>query len=360
VAIRQVMIDSTAGVAPRVVLGMTLHNQARHLPAALESLLAQSHEHFMLVMLDDGSQDGTEAIARQYAARDARVRYHRRGERQGMIATWHGVVELARRECPTAVYFAWASDHDRWHRDWLARLYATLESSPRAVLAYPLTQRMTPDGEAIDKEPRRFDTEGLTDVRARWRRFCRNGAGAGDMVYGLMRLAALGEAGIFRQVLRPDRLLIAELVLRGEIRQVPEVLWFRRNTATSSVARQAQTLLLPGTAPSWFWWPPWMQHARVFRHEYRAGTLRQLGLTTSEWRRMRAWYQLTYGWRHARKSETSYLLGRGLDRVVSARKLAKHYYHHAVYRTLVMLHAATDRVRQRPPRPDVPGKSEPM
>jgi glycosyltransferase involved in cell wall biosynthesis len=45
--------DGSDARSPRVVLGMTLYNNARHLPDAAASLLAQSHGDFALVMLDD-------------------------------------------------------------------------------------------------------------------------------------------------------------------------------------------------------------------------------------------------------------------------------------------------------------------
>jgi len=56
------------------------------------------------------------------------------------------------------------------------------------------------------------------------------GFGSGDMVYGLIRMRALEAAGVFRPVLNPDRLLIAELSHQGEIRQVAEPLWWRRQS----------------------------------------------------------------------------------------------------------------------------------
>jgi glycosyltransferase involved in cell wall biosynthesis len=87
-------------VTPRVVLGMTLYNNARHLPEAADSLLAQTHSEFALLMLDDGSADGTEAVAREYERRDARVAYIRHAQRQGMVPTWHEVAELASRTIP--------------------------------------------------------------------------------------------------------------------------------------------------------------------------------------------------------------------------------------------------------------------
>ena len=337
-----------SGSGPKVVLGMTLYNHARHLPDALESLLAQRVGDFMLVLLDDASSDDTERIAREYAARDARVRYHRHATRQAMVATWHEVAGLAARECPSARYFAWVSDHDRWHPDWLARLLAELEAHPDAVLAYPVTRRIDANGADLDKGPRLFDTAACEGVRARWAHMCHYGVGAGDMVYGLMRLDALVQAGTFRRVLRPDRLLVAELALRGRFLQVQDTLWFRRDANGSSVDRQRHTLVLAGDEPAGFGAPPWWQHARVLWREYTRDdtTLGALGLSKSDWMLMLLRYQATYGWRHFRKTEASHAIGRGIDNVVWTKKITKHYWHHAVYNALVGARALWGRARR--------------
>src|SRR6185295_5663324 len=121
-------------------------------------------------------------------------RYFRHETRQAMIATWRDVAQIAMRECPSATYFAWVSDHDRWHPRWLERLLAELEADPEAVLAYPITRRIGPTGAELDKGPRLFDTLGCRDVAARWRHMCHTAVAAGDMVYGLMRLDALNKA----------------------------------------------------------------------------------------------------------------------------------------------------------------------
>src|SRR5207253_592699 len=175
---------AAASASSRVVLGMTLYNNAGHLPGAAASVLAQTHRDFGLVMLDDGSVDETPQIARGLAARDDRIKYFRHDQRAGMVATWREVVDIATREYPAAEYFAWLSDHDRWHPQWLAKLIEVLDSNPAVVLAYSITQRMEPDGTLVDKDLRIFQTAGLTDIGARWREFCRNGVGSGDMVYG--------------------------------------------------------------------------------------------------------------------------------------------------------------------------------
>src|SRR5689334_22433419 len=95
------------GMTPRTVFGMTLYNNVRHVCEATDSILAQTHVDFALLMLDDGSSDEVEAIARDYARRDPRVRYIKHAARQGMVPTWREVVEIARHDYPGAEFFAW-------------------------------------------------------------------------------------------------------------------------------------------------------------------------------------------------------------------------------------------------------------
>ena len=332
--------------AGTVVLGMTLYNNAMHLPEAIESLLAQTDRDFSLILVDDASSDATEAVARSYAARDPRITYYRHESRRAMIATWRDVVEIAAREYPAAEYFAWVSDHDRWHPRWLERLRAELEGDRDAVLAYPITRRIGQTGAELDKGPRLFDTTACADVRARWRHMCHAAVGAGDMVYGLMRLSALIKAGIFRRVLRPDRLLIAELMLFGGVRQVPEALWFRRESNGASVDRQRHSLMLAGDEPKWFHTPPWFQHSVVLWDTYARPEPPPLPISRTAWARMLLRYQLTYGWKHFRKTEASHAVGRGIDNVIWTKKITKHYWHHAVYNALVGGRVAWGRIRR--------------
>ena len=286
---------------PLVGIGMTLHNRAAYLPEAVESLLAQSCGDFTLVLVDDGSTDESERLAHQFAERDARVRYVRLPQRRGMVAAWREA--FAQATADGAAYFAWASDHDRWHPRWLETLVGTLEQYPDVVLAYPLTQRIDPDGTPRAKPARQFETFGMRERDVRWRSFNRSDAvAAGDMVYGLVRASAMREAGVFREVLCPDRLLLAELTLRGEIRQVPEVLWYRRQFAAGSVERQRSTLFPPGTPPPSPWTAPWYMHATSLWATYGREANPALSLPAGTARRMIAAYAASYAWRHYGKT----------------------------------------------------------
>ena len=148
--------------APLVGIGMTLRNRAEYLTEAIDSLLAQSYTRFELVLVDDGSTDGTEAIARAYEQRDPHVRYIRFAGRRGMVAAWRSAFEQA--SAGGASYVAWGSDHDRWHPRWLETLVGTLERYPDVLLAYPLTQRIDPSGAPLAKPARQFERSGLSIV----------------------------------------------------------------------------------------------------------------------------------------------------------------------------------------------------
>lgn len=63
--------------APLVSVVTPFHNTARWLPDCIESVLAQTYQHWEYILLDNCSTDGSGEIAQRYAARDRRVRYQR-------------------------------------------------------------------------------------------------------------------------------------------------------------------------------------------------------------------------------------------------------------------------------------------
>jgi hypothetical protein len=246
-------------LSPRVVIGVPLYSNAGHLPEALESLLMQTFPDFALELVDDVSSDETPDIARRYEARHDRISYVRNEERLGMVRNWRRAFELARERHPEMEYFAWASDHDVWHPRWLGKVVEALDDDPDVVMAYPLSIGIDDDGDVV-REPWEFDTHGIENIRRRTRLASDNMA-AGDMVYSLFRADALERCGVYRLVLLPDRLLVNQLALHGQFKQVPEALWFRRfsSSVRPSYARQRASFF-PGGAPfqSFLPWP--VQH----------------------------------------------------------------------------------------------------
>jgi glycosyltransferase involved in cell wall biosynthesis len=236
--------SSTAAVA----IGLPSHNGSDYVEEAIASLRAQTYTNFVIACSDDASTDGTADILARHAAEDPRIRLRRSSARRGLTENWLSAFRFARELNPSMRYFAWASDHDVWHPRWLELLVEDLEAHPEAVLAYPLDIGIDAAGEKL-RDPWRFATAGIPHLRPRfvsatW------GMKAGCMVYGLHRVDALERCGVFRPVIVPDRLLLTELAMIGEFRQVDQVLWSRRYPGRKMPIRARQRLtFFPDGAP---------------------------------------------------------------------------------------------------------------
>jgi glycosyltransferase involved in cell wall biosynthesis len=76
----------------RAVWGLPMHRSEALVGDVIESLLGQDFDDFAIVALDDGSDDGSVAVARRHAAQDPRMTVEANPKRQGMIRTWNRVL----------------------------------------------------------------------------------------------------------------------------------------------------------------------------------------------------------------------------------------------------------------------------
>jgi GT2 family glycosyltransferase len=83
------------GPSPAISVLMAVYNGERFLAAAIESVLAQSLSDFELVIVDDGSTDGSADILADYAERDPRVVLHQQPN-QGAPTALNAGAALAR------------------------------------------------------------------------------------------------------------------------------------------------------------------------------------------------------------------------------------------------------------------------
>jgi hypothetical protein len=176
------------------------------------------------------------AIVDTYSALSPCIVYEPNPVRLGMVGNWRKAFDRARALFPECEYFAWVSDHDTWHPRWLEVLVRSLEDRREIVMAYPQMQRVFPDGRRTTVS-RRFDTVGVTSPAARLRA-ATSQVTAGNGIYGLFRVSALQQVGVFRAVLMPDRQVLLALTLIGEFAHVPEVLWYREVAGVFSFSRQ--------------------------------------------------------------------------------------------------------------------------
>ena len=81
----------TTNRTPRLAIGLPVYNGAEFLGEALTALLGQTYEDFELIISDNASTDATEEICREFAGRDARIRYIRQARNIGSVPN-HNIV----------------------------------------------------------------------------------------------------------------------------------------------------------------------------------------------------------------------------------------------------------------------------
>jgi len=103
---------------PLITVAIPTFNRARFLPQAVRSALDQTYPHIEIVIIDDGSTDGTDAVLRQFE--DPRVRTFSK-EHSGGPATRNRCIAEARGE-----YLVWLDSDDVLLADTLALYVAEL------------------------------------------------------------------------------------------------------------------------------------------------------------------------------------------------------------------------------------------
>ncbi len=118
----------------RVSVVLPFLDAERFLGESVESVRAQTYPHWELLLVDDGSTDGSTEIARGYAALDpGRVRHleHPGRENRGISASRNLGIREARGE-----FLALLDADDVWLPDKLARHVPLLEAHPEAGMLY--------------------------------------------------------------------------------------------------------------------------------------------------------------------------------------------------------------------------------
>ena len=103
----------------------------RFLPTALDSLRAQEHGDWELIVLEDGSHDATEEVVRTFAAGGTRrVHYENAGRNRGVASARNRLLELARGDT-----LAFLDADDRWTPRHLTRAREAIESGADLAVA---------------------------------------------------------------------------------------------------------------------------------------------------------------------------------------------------------------------------------
>lgn len=129
--------DPMKTAPPRVSVIMPFFNLDQFIEESIESVLAQTYPHWELLLIDDGSTDGSPGIARGYARKHpARIRYlaHEDRQNRGASASRNLGIQHARGE-----YIALLDADDIWLPHKLERQVRILDAHPEVGSVYGRT-----------------------------------------------------------------------------------------------------------------------------------------------------------------------------------------------------------------------------
>jgi glycosyltransferase involved in cell wall biosynthesis len=215
---------SAGGGAPLVSIVVPSYNHARYLREAIDSILAQDYPRVELIVIDDGSTDGSPDILREYGER-----FHWELQpNQGQVATLNRGWLMS-----TGDILAYLSADDALLPGAVSAAVRALHDNPDAVLAYCDFNLIDPNSAVVRRvRAPDFDyREMLTHMT------CPPGPGA------FFRRSAFNKAGTwhtgFRQMLDYEYWL--RLGLHGRFVRIPKVFAsYRVHPGSQSFAATAQ------------------------------------------------------------------------------------------------------------------------
>jgi glycosyltransferase involved in cell wall biosynthesis len=216
-------------MAPKVSVGVPVYNGDPYLAEALQSIADQTFADFEVVISDNASTDGTETVCREVVARDPRFRYVRQEHNRGAARNYNDVLALAAGE-----YFKWASHDDLIAPTFLERCVGVLDAAPLdVVLVYPKSAFIDAEGRLIEEWEDELDLR-MSRPSTRFDTFLRNHEKS-HALFGLHRIERLRATRQHGNYVGADAVLLAEIALSGQVWEIPERLFFRRDHPAMSM-----------------------------------------------------------------------------------------------------------------------------
>jgi glycosyltransferase involved in cell wall biosynthesis len=228
---------------PLVSIILPVRDGQSSIAATLESAIGQTYGNTEIVVVDDGSRDGTRAIVGEWSARDSRVRLIEQTNR-GVAAARNRAIEAARGEL-----IAPLDADDLWDPTKIERqVRRLLEAGDGTGMVYCWWVSIDLDGAVIDWSPR-WRIEGRTPERLLQVNY------TGNASVPLYRRRCLQEVGGYDERLREraegceDWDLALKVAERWSVAVVPSALVAYRRTPGSMSGRtdrmkRAYTLVL--------------------------------------------------------------------------------------------------------------------
>jgi glycosyltransferase involved in cell wall biosynthesis len=217
--------------SPLVSVLITVFNRERYLEAAVDSVLSQTMQDFEIIIVDDVSTDGSVEIARDYAARDARIRFVRNESNLGDYPNRNRAASLA-----TGKYLKYVDADDAIYPHALAVMVGGMEKWPESGLGLSLNIIDPP-------QPYPFVSSPKDVVREHF--LGRGILGAGPSA-AIIRRDSFVAAGQFsgRQFIGDTELWLKLAQRQPVVSLPPALVWWRRHEDQQMSLEQARPEIL--------------------------------------------------------------------------------------------------------------------
>lgn len=187
-----------------------VYNAERYLRECLEAVLQQTYQDFEIVLADDGSTDCSLDICREYAQKDARIRFYSQLH-CGVSAARNKALEMAEGE-----YLFFMDSDDKLHPSILSVLYEQLRAYDAEMafcryLVWNGEKGTEPEYKNIAKSSFLWDNHRLADVFSNDKNHLFGGVGG-----KLVKKAAIGTLRFDKELcLGEDTLFLYGLIQKG-------------------------------------------------------------------------------------------------------------------------------------------------
>lgn len=241
---------------PDISIITVTRNRAGFIAKAIESVLKQSFTNWELLVLDDNSNDATEAIVGSYTAKDSRIKYFKNSPALGISGNRNKGLSLA-----TGKYIAVLDSDDFWlNTDKLQKQYDFLDQNSDYVLI-GTNIRIIDEKENFIKNTN-FEIEDL-EIR---KKILRDNQIPHSSV--LLKTCTVKELGGYDEKLScvEDLDLFLRLGKVSKLKNLPEITTaYTRHTDGTSQKRKIEmawnhfkiVLKNFGKYPNWFWALAW-------------------------------------------------------------------------------------------------------
>lgn len=197
---------------PLVSIVIPTYNRRDLLKKAIESAANQFYKNLEIIIADDNSDDGTEELCREHAAKDSRIKYFRHNENIGTVANSNFAATQI-----TGEYWTSLNDDNRLSRNYIEECLSFMLQNPDYSIVFPLIKMFDQNDNLLDtSKPYRLNHR---NVNKRIASFVKNNSthiSNGFYKTSILKTMIKNDGGIFKHNLTEDRTFMIKNLIAGK------------------------------------------------------------------------------------------------------------------------------------------------